>query len=99
MHKNNNSTHQKHRIDSPTYTQADLEANIAMCEKLDALGIKWAILGEYVYYTDDEKKAMELIYTDKEVPKELADRIIQYHKEHKEPENNTVNERGKIEIN
>ena len=30
-------------------------------------------------YTDDEKEAIKLIYENKEVPKELAARIKEYH--------------------
>lgn len=81
MSKNSFSAEQIGYFGKPTYTKEGLQLEQIRFQKLQELGIERAGFssGKGSKYTDDEKEAIELIYENKEVPKELADRIKEYH--------------------
>jgi hypothetical protein len=76
-------------LNTPTFTQRGLEIERIRDKRMKELGIPHPGLDcEGEQYTDDERKAMNLIIDNKDVPKELADRIIQYHKDNPRPKSN-----------
>ena len=81
MSKNSFSAEQIGYFGKPTYTKESIRAEKIRHERMDALGIERGGFSSEKgnEYTDDEKEAIRLIYENKEVPKELADRIKEYH--------------------
>lgn len=80
MSKNSFSAEQIGYFGKPTYTKEGLQLEQIRFQRLQELGIErhdFSSSGNN--YTDDEKEAIRLIYENKEVPKELADRIKEYH--------------------
>lgn len=88
MKKRVNKTITKEQIGyfgKPTFSERELEEERIEHDKMDALGIDWGIVcssGDDDCYTADEREAIKLIYSKQDVPKDLADRIIEYHKQH-----------------
>lgn len=81
MSKNSFSAEQIGYFGKPTYTEESIRIEKIRHQRMDALGIERGGFssGKGKEYTDDEKEAIGLIYEDKEIPKELADRIKEYH--------------------
>jgi hypothetical protein len=77
-------------FNEPTYTQENLDMEKIWDAKMKELGIIPGLVcdGGCDAYTKDESKAIMLIIENKEVPQELADRIIQYHKDNPRPKSN-----------
>lgn len=80
MSKNSFSAEQIGYFGKPTYTKEGLQLEQLRFQRLQELGIeRHDFSSNGSNYTDDEKEAIRLIYENKEVPKELADRIKEYH--------------------
>lgn len=80
MSKNSFSAEQIGYFGKPTYTEEGIKLEQLRMQRMQELGIErhdFSSSGND--YTDDEKEAIKLIYENKEVPKELAARIKEYH--------------------
>lgn len=83
--KRNNSftTEQIGYFEKPMFTEDALRLQQIRTQKMKELGIKrhdFGTVGPHNdEYTDDEKEALRLIYENREVPQDLADRIKRYN--------------------
>jgi hypothetical protein len=77
------------QFDTPTYTQDVFEYSNRMLKRIKELELPNIGFDDYKRnYTADELEALRYIQMDEEVPQDLADRIIQYHKDNPRPKSN-----------
>jgi hypothetical protein len=81
MHENSFDIRQTGGFGNQLYSEEQLLKNRDRLQKIHNLGIRWPSFGSGKdMYTADERTALYLLNTGKEVPQDLANRIIQYHK-------------------